>query len=131
MIQYHFKNKKGEKYESNYRVDKKAGRSTNGCYKMVRSHEVLQHPDQGRRRPGPEPQRAAEERLRVRVNKNQTSINPTCYPGPAQRAPGEERNMKAPSSKLQAATFCRASLCHIDRSSKRQAPATICHIDKR
>jgi hypothetical protein len=39
--------------------------------------------------------------------------------------------MKAPSSKLQAATFCRASLCHIDRSSKRQAPATICHIDKR
>ena len=68
----------------------------------------------------------------IQTNPSSPKIfNPTCYPGPAQRAPGEERNMKAPSAKLQAATFCRASLCPIDTSTKRQAPATICHIDKR
>ncbi len=131
MIQYHFKNKKGEIYESNYRVDTKTTCCASRSHPISRQQQTQQHTGPGNSRQTVEPQRRPAQRLRVRVNKNHISIDPTCYPGPAQRAPGKKKNMKAPSSKLQAATFCRALLCHIDRSSKHQAPATICHIDKR
>ena len=68
----------------------------------------------------------------IQTNPSSPKIfNPTCCPGPAQRAPGEERNMKAPSAKLQAATFCRASLCPIDTSNKHLRQFVILTRDNR
>ena len=131
MVQYHFKNKKGETYESNYRVDTKTTCCPGRSHPIPRQQQTQQHPGPGNSRQTVEPQRRPAPRLRVRVNKNQTSINPTCYPGPAQRVPGEERNMKAPSAKLQAATFCRASLCLIDTSTKRLRRFVILTRDNR
>ena len=120
MVQYHFKNKK-EKYESNNRVNRKAGWSTNQCDKMVRSHEVLQHQDPGGCRPDPEPQRAAERRLKARLNKNPITIETL----PVTQGPrsGSRGKRKYESSKRQAPSCDILSRVIMSHWQKHQAPS--------